>query len=39
MYEINSMACKIIEIFLKNPSIENHISKVNEGKIFFQKNY
>lgn len=38
MYEINSIACKIIEIFLKNPSIEkNYISKVNEGKIFLQK--
>lgn len=38
MYEINSIACKIIETFLKNSSIEkNYISETNKGKIYFQK--
>lgn len=36
MYEINSIACKIIEKFLKNISIEKkYISRTNEGKKYF----
>ena len=38
MYEINSIACKIIEKFLKNFSIERkYISETNAGKKYFQK--
>ena len=37
MYEINSIACKIIELFLNNPLIEKkYISETNKGKIYFQ---
>lgn len=37
MYEINSIACKIIEKFLKNSLIEKkYIAKTNQGKKYFQ---
>jgi len=38
MYEINSIACKIIEIFLKNPTFEKeYIASTTEGRKYFQK--
>ena len=38
MYEINSIACYILEVLLKKPNIvENYVASVNRGKIFFEK--
>ena len=38
MYEINSIACKVISILLKNPSIEKkYVLETFKGKSYFQK--
>ena len=38
MYEINSVACKVLEIFLKHKNLEkSFIKEVMDGKNYFQK--
>ena len=38
MYEINSIACKVLEIFLKHKDLEkSFIKEVLDGKNYFQK--
>ena len=38
MYEINSIACKVANLLIKNPKIfKEYINKTNEGKKYLQK--